>query len=96
MIGYYIVEFGQNVKDRAEYRKSLLKAIAGNLNHIKGLDERSLRRFRLFYLYYPQLAEPIRGTMKPIFQQFEIRGTLTPILKFGLFVPEEIQSQSLE
>ncbi len=96
LIGYYIVEFEQNGKDRAEYGKSVLKTIAGNLNHIKGLDERSLRRFRLFYLYYPQLAEPIRGTLIPEFQIGQKWGTLTPILKSGLFVPEEIQSQSLE
>jgi len=100
LIGYYIVEFEQNGKDRAEYGKSLLKSIAGNLTHIKGLDERSLRRFRLFYLYYPQIADTIRGSVTPIFEQIEIRGSLTPILpdtekmgavapqlKTGLFVP---------
>ncbi len=100
LIGYYIVEFEQNGKDRAEYGKSLLKSIAGNLTHIKGLDERSLRRFRLFYLYYPQIADTIRGSVNPVFEQIEIRGSLTPILpdfekmgavapqlKTGLFVP---------
>ena len=50
LIGYYIVEFEQNGKDRAKYGISLITSIAENLNHIKGLDERSLRRFRLFYL----------------------------------------------
>lgn len=102
LIGYYIVEFEQNGKDRAEYGKSLLKSIAGNLTHIKGLDERSLRRFRLFYLYYPQIADTIRGSVNPVFEQIEIRGALTPILsdtekvgpaspqlKTGLFVPGE-------
>ena len=39
LIGYYIVEFEQNGKDRAKYGISLLKSIAENLNHIKGLDE---------------------------------------------------------
>ena len=80
LIGYYIVEFEQNGKDRAEYGKSLLKSIAGNLSHIRGMDERSLRRFRLFYLFYPQLAESIRGSATPIFKQYEIRGSVTPIL----------------
>lgn len=102
LIGYYIVEFEQNGKDRAEYGKSLLKLIAGNLTHIKGLDERSLRRFRLFYLYYPQIADTIRGSVNPVFEQIEIRGSLTPILphtekvgsatpqlKSGLLVPGE-------
>lgn len=100
LVGYYIVEFEQNGKNRAEYGKSLLKSIAGKLNHIKGLDERSLRRFRQFYLYYPQIIEAIRGTVSPIFEQVEIRGTVSPIfeqsekmalvvpqLKPGLFIP---------
>ncbi len=80
LIGYYIVEFEQKGKDRAEYGKSLLKSIAGRLSKIKGLDERSLRRFRQFYLFYPQLADVIWGTVGPIFDQAEIRGTLPPIL----------------
>ncbi|HDR51730.1 MAG TPA: DUF1016 family protein [Mariniphaga anaerophila] len=92
LIGYYIVEFEQNGKDRAEYGKSLLKSIAGNLTHIKGLDERSLRRFRLFYLYYPQIADTIRGSANPVFEQIEIRGSLTPILphteKVGSATPQ--------
>lgn len=90
LIGCYIVEFEQNGKDRAEYGKSLLKSIAGNLNHIKGLDERSLRRFRLFYLYYPQLAESIRGSATPICEQIEIWGSVTPILPDS----EKVESQT--
>lgn len=80
LIGYYIVEFEQKGKDRAEYGKSLLKSIAEKLSYIKGLDERSLRRFRQFYLLYPQLAEVIWGSVAPIFDHTEIRGTLPPIL----------------
>lgn len=100
LIGYYIVEFEQNGKDRAEYGKYLLKSIAGELSHIKGMDERSLRRFRLFYLYYPQLALPIRGalspelkderkwgTVSPVLEQIEKVGSASPQLKSGLFVP---------
>ncbi len=100
LVGYYIVEFEQNGKDRAEYGKSLLKSIAGELSDIKGMDERSLRRFRQFYLFYPQLADTIRGAMSPELKQIEIRGSMTPILpdnekvgsvspqlEGGLFVP---------
>ncbi|NCC74633.1 MAG: DUF1016 family protein, partial [Sphingobacteriia bacterium] len=100
LIGYHIVEFEQNGKDRAEYGKSLLKSIAVSLAHIKGLDERSLRRFRLFYLYYPQLSNAIRGTVTPelddeqkwgtvtpVLEQIEKVGSLTPQLQKGLFVP---------
>lgn len=100
LIGHYIVEFEQNGKDRAEYGKSLLKSIAVELAHVKGLDERSLRRFRQFYLCYPQLSDTIWGSVNPIFEQIEIWGSATPILpesknalsaspqlKAGLFVP---------
>jgi predicted nuclease of restriction endonuclease-like (RecB) superfamily len=102
LIGYYIVEFEQNGKDRAEYGKSLLKSISGELSHIKGLDERSLRRFRLFYLYYPQLANSIRGSLSPeliaeqkwgslspVFGESVKVGSLSPQLQTGLFVPGE-------
>ncbi len=81
LTGYYIVEFEQNGKDRAEYGKSLLKSIAENLSHIKGFDERSLRKFRQFYLFYPQLADPIRGLLTPEFHDLQIWGSLTPELE---------------
>lgn len=91
LIGHHIVEFEQNGKDRAEYGKSLLKSIADKLNRIKGLDERSLRRFRLLYLYYPQLSTTIRGTLTPELQDEQKWGTLTPILpdpeKVGTMTP---------
>jgi len=80
LIGYYIVEYEQNGEDKAQYGASLLKSIARKLKHIKGMDERSLRRFRLFYLYYPQLANTIRGSVSPILKQFEIRGSMSPVL----------------
>jgi len=99
LIGYYIVEFEQNGKDRAEYGKSLLKSIAAKLSHTKGLGERSLRRFRQFYIYYPHLTNAIWGSLTPklnkakwgsltpILPDFEKVGSATPQLKSGLFVP---------
>ena len=68
LIDYYIVEFEQNGKDRVEYDKALLKTVSIKLEHVNGLDERSLRRFRQFYLSYPQLADPIRETLSPILE----------------------------
>jgi hypothetical protein len=64
----------------------MLKSIANQLFHIKGLDERSLRRFRILYLYYPQLTNPIRGTMTPELQDEQKCGILSPegILKNGV------------
>ncbi len=81
LIGYYIVEFEQNGKDRAEYGKSLLKSIAKGLIHLKGFDERSLRRFRQFYLYYPHLADTIRASVTPISEKDQKWGSVTPILE---------------
>lgn len=96
LIGHHIVEFEQNGKDRAEYGKYLLKSIAGELNHIKGMDERSLRRFRLFYLYYPQLAMPIRGSLSPELKDDGKWGTVTPLLpdlpKMGTASPQSQES----
>jgi len=80
LIGYYIVEFEQNGEDRARYGEFLLKSIAGELTHIKGIDERSLRRFRQFYFYYPQIAGTIRGSLTPEFSDEKKWGSLTPIL----------------
>lgn len=80
LFGYYIVEFEQNGEDRAAYGDKLIEKLAGKLNHIKGIDERSLRRFRQFYLYYPHFEPTIRGSLTPELGLTEIRGSLTPIL----------------
>ncbi|MBN2262428.1 MAG: hypothetical protein JW735_05910 [Prolixibacteraceae bacterium] len=79
LIGLYIVEYEQNGKDRAEYGVGLLKTLSLNLKDIKGMEERSLRRYRQFYLFYPQLSDIIRGSLSPILFQEEIRGSLSPI-----------------
>ncbi len=94
LIGYYIVEFEQNGKDRAKYGDRLIESLAGELNLIKGIDKRSLFRFRLFYLYYPQLANSIMGslsselrveqkgeTLFPISGQSEIMGSVSPLFQ---------------
>lgn len=102
LIGYYIVEFEQNGKDRAEYGDKLIERLSIELRHIKGIDKRSLFRFRQFYLYYPQLSDSIRGSLFPILDQFEkvgslspqltnskIMGSTTPLLKSDRLVPGE-------
>jgi hypothetical protein len=78
LIGFYIVEYEQNGKDKAAYGKALLKSIASDLEAIKGLYERSLRRYRQFYLSYSYMAESIRETADPVFEQKPIRGSLLP------------------
>ena len=56
IIGYYIVEYEQNGSDKAEYGQKVLKKLSKELkgNKLKNVDERELRRFRLFYQTYPQ------------------------------------------
>ena len=46
--GFYIVEFEQSGKDRAEYGKSLLGSISNEMaaQHKPNSEERELRRFR--------------------------------------------------
>ena len=80
LIGYYIVEFEQNGEDRAAYGDKLVEKLAGKLNHIKGIDERSLRRFRQFYMIYPHFETSIRGSLTPESQQTLKWGSVTPEL----------------
>ena len=80
LIGYYIVEFEQNGEDRAVYGEKLIEKLAGKLRHIKGIEERSLRRFRQFYMTYPHFESAIRGSVTPELGLTEIRRSLTPKL----------------
>lgn len=88
LIGFYIVEYEQNGEDRAEYGAKLLPNLASKLEHIKGLDERSLRSMRKFYQSYTYLDEMIWGTATPKLQNLLIRGTASPE-----FIEEQISFQ---
>jgi len=61
LIGYRIVEFEQQGKDRAAYGERLLPVLAGRLTAagLKRVDVRELRRFRLLYTVYPQIRETV-------------------------------------
>jgi len=87
LFGFYIVEFEQKGEDRAAYGDKLIEKLAGKLSHIKGIDERSLRRFRQFYMIYPHFDSAIRGTLTPILETVEIVETLSPQLENSLMVP---------
>lgn len=60
LIGYYIVEYEQNGEDRAEYGDKVIDTLALRLNHIKGIDRRSLYKFRQFYIFYQYLLPSIK------------------------------------
>ncbi|WPR75035.1 PDDEXK nuclease domain-containing protein [Algoriphagus sp. NG3] len=92
LIGFYIVEFELEGKDRAVYGEGLIDQIAQRLSTIKGLDRRSLFRFRTFYLYYPQIGSFLKEKVNPflpIVQEIgglEKVGTLTPQLNSSQIV----------
>ena len=94
--GYYIVEFEQNGKDRADYGKALLSKIAAEMNtqSIPNSNERELRRYRQFYTTYPNAGSliinntNIRGSLRPEFisenNLMQIRGLASP----GFNIPD--------
>lgn len=55
LIGYYIVEFEQHGKDRAEYGTQLLKKLEERVNR-KGLNVTLFQISRNFYGLYPQMG----------------------------------------
>ena len=65
MIGYYIVEYEQQGRDRAEYGTDLLNRLAQKLN-IKGLDRSQLNLCRIFYVKYPQICATVSHKLKGI------------------------------
>jgi hypothetical protein len=72
IIGFYIVEYEQNGKDRAEYGEKLIRMISERLKDagIKGLSYRSLQLFKRFYITYPQLAQEVKSRYQTIDYQF--------------------------
>lgn len=68
LIGYYIVEFEQHGKDRAEYGAHLLKKLEERVDR-KGLNVTLFQTSRNFYNLYPQ--------MEGLFVQNEIYSTLS-------------------
>lgn len=56
LIGFYIVEYEQNGKDRATYGEKLLKKLEEKVK-TKGLNETLFKNCRKFYLNYPQVKD---------------------------------------
>lgn len=76
LIGYYIVEFEQHGKDRAEYGTQLLKKLEERVDR-KGLTTTLFKWARKFYRLYPQMMEnlpiPICATVMHQLQPIENR-----------------------
>ena len=88
LIGYYIDEYELQGADRPAYGDSLYNTLSEKLSQtsLKRMDARELRRFRQFYLCYPQIREtlsPILATL-PLASKIslpEIWETVSPKLQ---------------
>ncbi len=104
LIGFYIVEFELNGEDRAQYGENLFTDLAKKFNHIKGIDRRSLYRFKDFYKLYPHLQSEIAplthflsnnesnaivGIASPQLEVAEKVGIATPQSENKLLVPAD-------
>ena len=64
IIGYYIVEYEQNGKDRAKYGTRVIENLVKKLKHIKGMSKSNLKLFRQFYFVYPQINQIVSKPFK--------------------------------
>ena len=86
LIGCYIYEYEQGGIDRATYGERLLDRLAERLtvNGLRNCSGRELRRYRQFYLTYPQIRESLPHESIQLLpghlRDASIRGTLSPEL----------------
>ena len=91
LIGYYIVEFEQHGKDRAEYGAQLLKKLEKQVDR-KGVNTTLLKNSRNFYIHYPQIAENLVPAISPTSSdKFAKQYNLLPIKNNSRtdYVPDE-------
>ena len=84
MIGYYIVEYEQNGRERAEYGEHLLNDLADRIN-IKGIDRQMLNTCRVFYIKYPQICDSVSRRLESI----RDNGLCFPIVDIDINVEQE-------
>jgi predicted nuclease of restriction endonuclease-like (RecB) superfamily len=80
IIGFYIVEYEQNGKDRAEYGEKLIRTISERLKDtgIKGLSYSNLQLYKQFYNAYPQLVQEAKSRYQIIdYHSFGIVQTVS-------------------
>ena len=65
LMGYYIVEFEQHGKDRADYGACLLKRLEERVDR-KGLNVTLFKWARKFYCLYPQMSENLPIALEAI------------------------------
>ncbi len=76
VFGYYIREYEQSGADRSAYGERLLEILAQRLQQtgLQRVEARELRRYRQFYLAYPQIRETLSAKLPAL----QIRETLSP------------------
>lgn len=81
-IGCYIREYEQNGTDRAKYGENLLDDLAERLrkDDMKRVEARELRRYRQFYLVYPQIWQSVTPELPHTLIQIPVskRESATP------------------
>lgn len=92
LIGFHIIEFEQNGKDRAQYGTQLLKNIASStkLINIKSVDMAELSRFRQFYLTYPYFFRTVSQYLDKNSNAFRILGTVSQEFETEKFSSPEL------
>jgi len=79
LIGYYIVEYEQNGEDRAEYGDKIVETLAQKLKNIKGIDKRSIFKFRQFYLAYQYFIPSIQIFVQENFETLSQNSNLSKV-----------------
>lgn len=90
LTGFYIVEYEQRGIDRAKYGEQLLNRLSKRLDN-KSFGLSSLKNYRQFYLYYPDLIVPIVDYLR---QNSLKSQTLSGFLE-GVDIQSDIKSQTL-
>ncbi|MBP5201241.1 hypothetical protein J6253_00685, partial [bacterium] len=80
LIGFYIVNYEQNGKDRAKYGERTLQKLAEDLNK-KSLSYRNLRLYRQFFLDFRTLKKPI---FDYVLNEFKTDERLIPTIELSL------------
>lgn len=97
--GFYIIEFEQNGNDRAVYGEALISRVAVELKSLKisNCDERELRRYRQFYIVYPNACKFIEGNKQILnnlsIELLETRFGFSDVSIRGLPNPELVESK---
>lgn len=90
LTGFYIVEYEQRGTDRAKYGEQLLNRLSKRLDN-KSFGLSSLKNYRQFYLFYPDLIVPIVDYLR---QNSLKSQTLSGFLE-GVDIQSDIKSQTL-